>query len=85
LQIDLFQKKELFRIFSIFGRDIWAWGANHGGAWGGFAPLKFYWGGWQWTQPPQKKPGFSPPTFRNMRGLTRLIVTIRPSTLFPYN
>jgi len=58
-------------------------GANHGGAWGGFAPPRNFTGGADNGPSPPKKTGVSPPTFRNMRGLTRLIVTISPSTFFP--
>jgi len=38
-------------------------GANHGGgAWGGLAPLKFYWGGLAMNPaPPQKNEVLAPP------------------------
>jgi len=45
-------------------------------------PQKFYWGGLAMDPAPPEKPGFIPPTFLNMRGLTLLIVTISPSTFF---
>jgi len=57
-------------------------GANHGGAWGGLARPEILLGGLAMDQVPPKKPGFSPPTFSNMRGLTRLIFTISLSTFF---
>jgi len=39
--------------------------------------------GWLAMDPaPPEKPGFSLPTFRNMRGLARLIVTVTPSSFF---
>jgi len=60
-------------------------GANHGGLGGGLAPPEILLGGLAMDPAPPEKPGFSPPTFRNMRGLTRLIVTISPSTFFSYN
>jgi len=64
-------------------------GANHGGLGGGLSlpPGHFTGGGsWQWTQPPQKNQVLAPPpTFRSMRGLTRLIVTVGPSTFFSFN
>jgi len=58
-------------------------GANHGGGLGGLRPLGNFTGGAGNGPSPPEKPGFSPPTFRNMRGLTRLIVTISPSIFFP--
>jgi len=60
-------------------------GANHGAAWGGLAPPKMLLGGLAMDPAPSEKRGFSPPTFRNMWGLTQLIVTISPSTFFSYN
>jgi len=60
-------------------------GANHGGAWGLSPPRNLTGGLAMDPAPPPDKPGFSPPTFRNMRGLTRLIVTISTSTFFSYS
>jgi len=57
-------------------------GANHGGAWGGLRPPRNFTGGLAMDPAPPEEPGFSPPTFRNMRGLTQLTVTISPSTFF---
>jgi len=56
-------------------------GANHGG----LTPPGILLRGLAMDPAPPEKPGFSPPTFRNMRGLTRIIVTICPSTIFSYN
>jgi len=39
-------------------------GANHGGAWGGLAPRKIYWGAANRPSPPEK-PGFG---FSNQAG-----------------
>jgi len=58
---------------------------SRGGAWGGFALPEILPGELAMDPAPSEKPGFSPPTFRNMRGLIRLIVTISPSTFFSYN
>jgi len=53
-----------------------------GGLGGGFAPSEIVLEGLA-MDPAPPKPGFSPPTFRNMRLITRLIVTISPSIFFP--
>jgi len=64
---------------------------SRGGAWGawgasrGLSPLEILLMGLAMEPAPPEKTGFSPPTFRNMRGLTRLIVTISPSTFFSYS
>jgi len=65
-------------------RVLIAMGANHGGAWGNFAFPEILLGGLAMDPALPEKPGFSCPTFRNMRGLPRLIVTISPST-FVFN
>jgi len=55
-------------------------GAHHGGL--GAYPPPQYFTGVMAMDPAPRKPGFSPPTFLNMSGVTRLIVTVSPSTFF---
>jgi len=74
----------LFILLQLYD-NLLGMGANHGGAWGGLAPPEIILGGLAMDPDPPEKTGFSPPTFSNMRGLTRLIVTISPSTFSSYN
>jgi len=49
----------------------------------GLSPPRNFTGGAGNGPSPPEKNDFSPPTFRNMRGLTRIIVTISPFISFP--